>query len=236
MASNESIIFHPSNSRTRLCPTNFKSIQNFPVKADDFSEFFWSMQITKDGKKHKFDGAKVNIKMQCTISAAQLKSCLIPCLQKHNTHMDSSYIWSRLPCLVWWIYCRHNEFVHRITANEIIFDKMKEMYAASKKNGNDALSAKLTDQQKSEIEHLEHKGGIPTTTILVKSGSIRYKHNGTVITMEGLRIGALNPWQYVLHEIIAKLDPHLLGSDKTIIPLNTKKKLEARPTSHYYQQ
>ena len=67
MASSESIIFHPSNARTQPCPATFDSILNFLVKAADFSEFFWMKKIKKDGKKHKFDGAKVNIKIQCTI-------------------------------------------------------------------------------------------------------------------------------------------------------------------------
>ena len=99
------------------------------------------------------------------------------------------------------------------------------MYDISKKNGNNSLTVKLTVQQKSEIEHLEHKGGMPTAMITVKCGNIRYKHNDTVITTEGLRISALNPWQFVLCELIAKIYPHLLGPDKTIIPFDYQKQI-----------
>ena len=152
MASIEWIIFHPSNDRTQPRPASFDSVQTFPVKNDDFSEFFFSFKITKDGKKHKFNGSRVNIRMQCTISSAQLKICLIPCLQQLDIHMDSLYIWAHLPCLVGWIYCGHNEFVHRMTTSEIIFGKMKEMYNIIKKSSNNTLTVKLTDQQKSEIE------------------------------------------------------------------------------------
>ena len=55
-----------------------------------------------------------------------------------------------------------------MAASEIIFDKMKEMYNASKKNGNAALTLKLTNQKKSEIEDLEHKGGISTAKFWLK--------------------------------------------------------------------
>ena len=120
-------------------------MQKFPLKKYTFLEFFYYVRITKDGKRNKFNGKKVNIWMQCNISAAQLKSQLIPCLQQFDTCMDSTYTWARLPCLVGWIYCGHNKFVHRKLASRIIIDKMVEMYH---RKGKDTLTAKLSDQQK----------------------------------------------------------------------------------------
>lgn len=73
MATDKQIIFHPSQERTRLRPEPIDSMQKFPCKKDAFSEFFYFVKITKDGRKNRFNGIKVNIWIQCSISAAQLK-------------------------------------------------------------------------------------------------------------------------------------------------------------------
>ena len=57
--------------------------------------------------------------------------------------MDSSYIWAHFLCLVGWIYCGYNKFLHYTIASETILDKMKDMYNIK---GKDTLTVKLNDQ------------------------------------------------------------------------------------------
>ena len=97
---------------------------------------------------------------------------------------------------------------------------MKEMYQGK---GKETLTIKLTDQQKGEIENLEKKA-TPHATLLVKYGTITFDYNGNTISMEGLRISVLNPWRLVLRDVLPKLDPHLLGENKSIIPFDFHKK------------
>lgn len=152
--------------------------------------------------------------MHCTLSAAQLKSQLIPYLQQFDIHMDSAYIWAHLSCLVGWIYCgEHKENLHQKTATNNIYLKMKEMY-----NKKDNMTPILTDQQKSEMNKLKQQCA-PGATFLVQYGTIKFDYTANIITMEGLCITLLNPWRYIMCDIIPKLHPHILGPDKLIIVL-----------------